>query len=100
MLAQIAKFTLHDGQWENLVSLCKQWTQQHAATTDGLADTYIWREPTNPNSCVVLVAFENHQCLDGFCNSDTTKSFFDEAKKLVDGDVSLYHADLVKGDLL
>ena len=100
MIAQIAKFSLQDQQWDNLVSLCRQWTKQHAATTDGLTDTYLWREPTSPDACVALVIFKNQQCLDGFCNSDATKSFFDEANKLVDGEINLYHANLLTADLL
>ena len=98
--AQIVKFRIKDGCWQNIVSLVADWQKNHASEQDGIVDTFIWRETRNPLEGTALVVCKDTSALESFSANPTTLNFFEAAKSFLDGEPDYLHGDLISADML
>ena len=100
MFALVMRFTLKPGSWSAWEEFDRRWETQQAPKAPGFKGSYILREKSAPDRCIMVVLFESEQMARQNSQRPETNQWYQEALQLTEGEIEFIDTDVVKWYLL
>jgi antibiotic biosynthesis monooxygenase (ABM) superfamily enzyme len=86
VFAQVIRVRLKPDAWERFRSLDERWQREQAPIAPGFKGSYALREVNSPNSCIMVVLFENQELAQQNSDRPETNQWFQWLLELAEGE--------------